>query len=247
MKALNMSRGDLPEIFVNDFRANGYLPAVLLNFLALLGWSPGGDKERMTVDEMVQLFSLDQIGKSNAKFNREKLLAFSTEAFTAAGPKGLLPAMRDYLSVNPDSPLNGADDEQLENVLHMNAGFHILREADEKSGFLFLADDQVQLRPEAVEKVLRKDNGAGLSALVAIRPVLAAVAEWNAHALEEAINAHCTATGAKLGKVAQPIRVAVSGSTISPPIFQTLEFLGRERSLRRIDRTIESVQAAGHS
>ncbi|MGA2232916.1 MAG: glutamate--tRNA ligase [Tepidisphaeraceae bacterium] len=247
MKALNMSRGDLPEIFVHDFRENGYLPAVLLNFLALLGWSPGGDKERMTVDEMVQLFSLEQIGKSNAKFNREKLLAFSTEAFTAAGPKALLPPMRDYLSVNPDSPLNAADDEQLEKVLHMNAGFHVLREADEKSGFLFLPDDQVILRPDAVEKVLRKDNGAGLAALIAMRPVLAAVADWTSHALEEAINAHCTATGAKLGKVAQPIRVAVSGSTISPPIFQTLEFLGRERSLRRIDRTIETVQAAGHS
>jgi glutamyl/glutaminyl-tRNA synthetase len=235
MKALGFSPADLPEILVHDFRGNGYLPEVLLNFLALLGWSPGGDRERMSVEEMVQLFSLEQIGKSNAKFNREKLLAFSTEAFAAAIP---MAAMRDYLSVNPSSPLHAATDAQLEQVLKMNAGFHILREVDEKSGFLFQSDDEIVIRPDAAEKVLLKNDRQGLHALKAVRELLNNVTEWTAVKLEETIKTYSETSGLGLGKVAQPIRVAVSGTTISPPIFQTLEFLGRERSLRRIGRCL---------
>jgi glutamyl/glutaminyl-tRNA synthetase len=241
MKSLGFSPADLPEILIHDFRANGYLPQVLLNFLALLGWSPGGDKERMTVEEMVQLFSLEQVGKSNSKFNREKLQAFSTEAFAAAPPPVLLAAMRDYLSVNPLSPLNQASDEQLSRLLAMNAGMHILREVDEKSGFFFMPDEQIKLTPETAEKVLLKNDRQGLTALQSIRPVLAGVSEWTAEKLEAAIKSHGESTGLALGKIAQPIRAAVSGSTVSPPIFQTLEFLGREKSLHRIDKAIAAT------
>jgi len=243
MKSLGFSPAELPEILIHDFRANGYLPQTLLNFLALLGWSPGGDRERMTVAEMVELFSLEQIGKSNAKFNRDKLLAFNTEALAALPQPELLAAMRDYLPVNPASPLNTATDEQLSQMLAMNAGMHILREVDEKSGFLFVADEKITISPDAAEKVLLKNDRQGLSALKSVRPILAAVAEWKAESLEAAIKSHCESTGLALGKVAQPIRVAVRGTTISPPIFQTLEFLGRERSLARIDRCLVTFTA----
>jgi glutamyl/glutaminyl-tRNA synthetase len=243
MKVIGLSQDDLPEVLVHDFRAKGYLPEVLLNFLSLLGWSPGGDRERMSMAEMVQLFSLESIGRSNAKFNRDKLLAFSTEAFAAASPEKLVNALRDYLAVNPASPLNSATDQQLAEVLKMNAGFHILREVDEKSGFLFVADDSIVIRPDA-EKVLLKNERQGLESLKSVLGVLSSVTEWSAHALEAAIKSHCEATGAALGKVAQPIRVAVSGSTISPPIFQTLEFLGKERSLHRINRCLQHSGAA---
>jgi glutamyl/glutaminyl-tRNA synthetase len=241
MRALGYSPADLPEILVHDFRSNGYLPQVLLNFLALLGWSPGGDRERMSVPEMVQLFSLESIGKSNAKFNREKLQAFSTEALAAATSDTLVAAMRDYLSVNTNSPLSAATDAQLAEMIKMNAGMRMLREVDEKSGFLFLPDERIVVRPDAAEKVLLKNDRQGLNALQAAKAVLAAVTEWTAEKLEAAIKAHCEATGLALGKIAQPIRVAVSGTMISPPIFHTLEFLGRERSMRRIDRCIEEL------
>jgi glutamyl/glutaminyl-tRNA synthetase len=244
MQALGYSLSELPEILVHDFRANGYLPETLLNFLALLGWSPGGDRERMSVQEMVQLFTLEGVGRANAKFNREKLVAFSTEAFAAAPADALVAAMKDYLSVNPNSPLNSATDAELAAVLKMNAGFRILREVDEKSGFLFIPEEKFTVRPDAAEKVLLKNERQGLDALKAVRAVLAGVSDWSAHALESAIKSHCEATGAALGKIAQPIRVAVSGSTISPPIFQTLEFLGRDRSLNRIDRCIMATEVA---
>jgi glutamyl-tRNA synthetase len=238
MKAVGLRESDLPEIMVHDFRKNGYLPEVLNNFLALLGWSPGGDRERMTMDDLVNLFSLEGVGKANSKFGRDKLLAFNTEAGTALPMSRMIPAMRDYLSVNPDSPLRDASDGDLEKILKMNHGFHILREVDEKSRFLFTPDEQIEYAPDAVEKVLKKNEAQGATALREIRPILESADPWTTANLENAVKAYCESKQLGLGKVAQPIRVAVSGSAVSPPIFETLEFLGKARTLARIDRCL---------
>jgi glutamyl-tRNA synthetase len=238
MDAIGMKESDLPEILVHDFRRNGYLPEALLNFLALLGWSPGGDREHMTRDEMVALFSIEGIGKSNAKFDRTKLLAFNTKAAETATPQRLLEAFKDYLSVNPDSPLNGAADAALARLLQMKKGFRLLREVDEASRFLFTPDEQIAYQPDAVEKVLKKGDTPGLTALRELRPILDGVGDWTAPSLEAAVNRYCEQKGLGLGKVAQPLRVAVSGGTVSPPIFESLELLGRERTLRRIARCL---------
>lgn len=240
MHAIGLSSGDLPEILVHDFRKNGYLPEALLNFLALLGWSPGGDRERMSMDEMVELFSLDRVGKSNPKFDRTKLLAFNTEAAAAAPIERLVRAFRDYLSVNPESPLNAADDATLARLLQMKKGFRLLREVDETSRFLFIADDQIIYAADAVEKVLIKQNG--LSVLRDLKPVLSGISSWTAASLDGAVKGHAERAGLGIGKIAQPLRVAVSGTTISPPIFESLEFLGREHVLARIDRCLARVR-----
>jgi glutamyl/glutaminyl-tRNA synthetase len=238
MKVVGLTEGDLPEIMIHDFRHKGYTPEVLNNFLALQGWSPGGDLEHMTVEKMVELFSLDRINSASPKFNREKLKSFSTDFFAKAPMPRQVSALRDYLSVNPASPLNRATDEELAKLLHMNAGFHVLREVDEKSSFFFTADDKIEYAPEAIEKVLKKNEKQGLNALIAIQPILAETKEWTATALEAAVKNYCETTGLGLGKVAQPIRVAVSGTAVSPPIFESLEFLGREKTLARIARCI---------
>ena len=88
----------------------GYFPETLNNFLALLGWSTGDDRERLSMQELVELFTLDRVGRANAKFDYKKLQAFNTEAADAASPARLLAGMKDYLSVNPDSPLNAASE-----------------------------------------------------------------------------------------------------------------------------------------
>jgi glutamyl-tRNA synthetase len=238
MRATGLKDSDLPEILVHDFRKNGYLPEALLNFLALLGWSPGDDRERMTMAEMVQLFSLDRIGKSNPRFDRGKLLAFNTEAAAAATPERLLAAFKDFLAANPDSPLNRADDADLARVLAMKKGFRLLRDVEEASRFLFVDDDEVVYQPDAVEKVLRKGEPSGLTVLRGIAPVLEGVRDWTATNLEAAVNRYCEQKSLGLGKVAQPIRVAASGGTISPPIFESLEMLGRDRTLARITRCL---------
>jgi glutamyl-tRNA synthetase len=237
MKVIGLRESDLPEILVHDFRSNGYLPQTLLNFLALLGWSPGGDKERLDIAQMVDLFSIGGIGKSNSKFDRDKLLAFNTEACAAVPVDRLVKGMRDYLSVNPDSPLNGATDQQLGRLFEMKKGIHTLREIDDLTGFFFVADDQIQFDPAAVEKVLRKQDG--LASLREMIPILQGVADWSAASLESMVKLWCEQKQLGLGKVAQPIRIAISGTTVSPPIFESLEFLGRERTLRRIERCLQ--------
>lgn len=238
MKVVGLTEGDLPEIMIHDFRRNGYTPEVLNNFLALQGWSPGGDREAMTMAEMIEFFGLDRINSANPKFNREKLRSFSTDFFAKAPMDRQLSALRDYLSVNPESPLNRASDSELAKLLHMNAGFHLLREVDEKSRFFFVADDSIQYALDAIEKVLKKNESAGLKALLAIEPIMADISDWTTAALEVAVKGYCDTSGLGLGKVAQPIRVAISGSAVSPPIFESLELLGKDRTLARIRRCV---------
>ncbi|HEX3358265.1 MAG TPA: glutamate--tRNA ligase family protein, partial [Tepidisphaeraceae bacterium] len=229
------------EILVHDFRKNGYLPEVLLNFLALLGWSPGGDREQMSLKEMVELFKIEGIGSSNAKFGRDKLLAFNTDACAKAPPERLVAGMKDYLSVNPESPLNKASDEQLAKVLQMKAGFRTLRQVDEASGFLFIEDDKIEYDPAAIEKVLLKQDKQGAAVVADLTGLFSASTDWSAHALEAVVQQYCDQKQLALGKVAQPIRVAISGSTISPPIFQSLEMLGKASTMARMKRCLEQV------
>jgi glutamyl/glutaminyl-tRNA synthetase len=242
MLVIGLRESDLPEVLVHDFRKNGYIPEVLLNFLALLGWNPGNDLEKMSMDEMVKLFSIEGIGKSNAKFDRAKLISFNTDFCAAAPLTRLVPAFRDFLAVNADSPLNRADDAQLGRLVDIKRGFHTLRDLDDKTRFLLLGDAQIEFDTGAVDKVLLKGEKQGLKALADLRPLLAGVSDWQHAAIEAIVNEYCTKTNLGLGKVAQPIRVAISGNTISPPIFETLEFLGKNATLRRIDRCLAVVK-----
>ena len=240
MRVVGMKESDLPEILVHDFRKNGYLPEALLNFIALLGWNPGGDRERMSVEEMVRLFSLERIGVANPKFSRDKLLAFNTEALSASTPERRVRAMRDYLAANSDSPLNSATDDQLARLLKMKPGIRLLREIDEQSRFFFIATEQIQYDPDAVEKVLRKQGG--LEALRDLLPVLRELKSWDPPAIEAAVKSYAEGRQLGLGKVAQPIRIAISGTTISPPIFESLEFLGQKTIVERIERLLKTIQ-----
>src|SRR5207244_2304449 len=159
----------------------------------------------MSMQEMVELFSIEGIGKSNAKFDRAKLLAFNTEAAAGASGARLMEAFRQYLDSNPDSPLNGKDNATLERILVMKKGFRTFREVDEASRFLFVGDEEIQFDPTAVEKVLRKGGGAGWSALRDIRAVLQKVEPWRAHEIEEAVKQYWEVEQMGLGTWGQPI------------------------------------------
>lgn len=238
MPHVGLSPADLPAISVHDFRKAGYLPEVLNNFLALLGWSSGTDRERYSMDELVKEFSLERVGRANAKFDYKKLSAFNTETLDTAPAERVLAGMRDYLACNPASPLNGAGETELRPLLTMNAGFRVFAEVDEKSRFFFLGDDAITFDEKAVEKVLRKGEPSGLEFLRLLRDRLSALNAWTIASLEATIKGLCEELSVGLGKIAQPARVAVSGGTVSPPIFDTLAFLGRERTLRRVDRCL---------
>jgi glutamyl-tRNA synthetase len=245
MQGRKLSKRD-GDVDVHSFRKAGYLPEALLNFIALLGWRPAGDVERMTLREMIDRFSIDRIGKANAKFDRDKLLAFNTDAAAAATPDRLLAGFADYLSLN-DTPIPAGDEAMLRRLLEITRGFRTFADIPAKCGVLFGPDDGFGYDDQAVKKVLEKADAAGYAVLADLRDKLAAF-DWStgAEGLEKFLADYCQAANVGLGKVAQPLRVAVTGTTISPPIGQTLDILGKAKTLARIARCLAARQA-GHA
>jgi glutamyl-tRNA synthetase len=235
-KALKEGRQP-PEIDVHDFRLAGYLPEAVTNFIALLGWSPGDDREFFDLKELTAAFSIDRVGKANARFDREKLLSFNTTWAARLTPERLLEAFKDYIRVT-DSPMRTASDELLRTILRVCAGFRTFRQVEEKVRFLFLTDDAIEYEPKAVQKVLAKNNGEGYAVLSELLPALHDLRDWSAASVEKFIQSICEQRAVALGQVAQPLRVAVTGTTISPSIHDTLSLLGRERTLLRVDRCL---------
>lgn len=224
----------IPEIDVHDFRLSGYLPEALVNFVALIGWSPGGgDREIFTRQEMIEGFAFDRINKTAGRFDREKLLAMSTLYCAEAAPARLLEAFRDWARVS-GSPMGNLDDAVLGESLRVCKGFRTFRDVENKAGALFVPDEQLQYDAEAVRKVLEKKEGQGYAMLRLLPPLLQTLEPWTADAIDAAIKELCEKENLKLGDVAQPLRVAVSGKTISPAIGETLVLLGRERTIRRV-------------
>jgi len=235
----------LPEIEIHDFRMSGYLPEVLVNFIALLGWSPGDDREKFTLAELCRAFSIERVGKTNARFDRDKLLAFNTTALEAAPLERKLAGLRDWVRVNEPGPLTGLDDALLGRLIELCRGFRTFADIEYKCGALFVPHESLRYDPKAVREVLLKGERAGVKVLQELRAPLAELAEWSVACLDELIRGFAQQRGLGLGKVAQPLRVAVTGTTVSPQISETLELLGRERTLRRIERALETAASAG--
>jgi glutamyl-tRNA synthetase len=236
MQGRKLSKRD-GDVEVHSFRQAGYLPEALVNFLALLGWRPGGNQEKITLDQLVELFGVDRIGKSNAKFDRDKLLAFNTDAISEAEEDRLLAAFQDYLSLNETS-IPSDDEDLLRHVVRCNRGAKTLADIPARCGVLFIDDEDVEYDPKSVKKVLAKNESAGFAVLGRARDELADV-EWAAEALEAWMNAFAERMALGMGKIAQPLRVAVTGTNISPPIFDTLLLLGKDKTLARIDRCLQ--------
>jgi glutamyl-tRNA synthetase len=240
-------RVELPEINVVDFFRSGYLPETMLNFLALLGWSPGdpsslrsaaaGRKEIMSVDELVGSFDLSRLTKSNSLFDRKKLVAFNTEHIKMTPPDKLLGHFKAYLKA-VDSPVLSSNDETLMRLLRINEGAQTLAMIEHKSRFLFTGDDEIRYDEKAVQKVLLKDNG--LAMLKIVRDKLAQMDEFTEQGIEDMLRSLAEEKGVGLGKVAQPLRVAICGTTVSPPIFDSVEMLGKERTIKRINIALDN-------
>ncbi|MBT3200846.1 MAG: glutamate--tRNA ligase [Phycisphaerales bacterium] len=229
-RKLSKRDGDV-EVFA--FRQAGYLPEAMINYLALLGWNPGNDIERFSMAELIELFTPERVGKTNAKFDRDKLLAFNTDAIAAASEDRLLEAFKDYLSIN-ETPIPSDDDDLLRRILRANKGFRTFADIIAKSGILFDADAVIEYEPKAVKKWLAKGDGAGWVMLAELRGRLDDC-EWTVEAIDQLIADICQQHDIGMGKVAQPIRVAVTGRAVSPSIGETLTFLGKEQTLLRIE------------
>ncbi len=226
----------LPEINIVDFSRSGYLPETMVNFLALLGWNPGDNREIMAVDELVKAFDLSRLTKSNSLFDRQKLLAFNTEHIKMISREKLLQHLKDYLNV-VESPVAVADDERLCEIIKLCEGARTLAQIEQKSKFLFIDNDKIEYDEKDVKKVLLKSDGLAILAIV--RDRLAAMEELTEQAIETMLRGLAQEKQVGLGKVAQPLRVALCGTTISLPIFDSVRMLGKANTLKRIDNTLK--------
>jgi glutamyl-tRNA synthetase len=218
-------------VSVLQYREDGFLPEALLNYLVRLGWSHG-DQEVFSMDEMVQHFDIHDVNKSASAFNPEKLLWLNQQHMQRATPEHLA----KYLT--PQLEAVGVTNADLAKVvavaLAQRERAKTLKEMAANSLFFF--------RDFAAydEKSAKKNLTAEAAPIMqAVRDALAALGEWRAAGIHGVIEQVAAAKAVGMGKVAQPIRVAVSGTAVSPPIDATLEILGRETVLMRIDRAIE--------
>ena len=226
----------LPEINIVDFFKSGYLPETMVNFLALLGWNPGDNREIMPIGELIESFDLSRLSKANSLFDRKKLLAFNMEHLKMTPPEKVLEHFRAYLKT-VNSPVNSADDELLSKIIKLCEGTRTLFDMERKSRFLFFDNNEIQYDEKSVKKILLK--GDGLAVLAIVREKLAAMEQLTEQGIEDMLRSLAEEKQVGLGKVAQPLRVAICGTTVSLPIFESVQMLSKENTLARIDTTLK--------
>jgi glutamyl-tRNA synthetase len=221
-------------VSVMQYREDGFLPEAVLNYLVRLGWSHG-DQEVFSREEMVQLFDIKDVNASASAINPQKLLWLNQHYIKTGDLKRLSQELGWHLGrmgvdVSKGPALEGLVKAQQERA-------KTFKEMAEGSRFFF--EEPKEYDPQAAAKNLTPDV---LSALMILREKLVALPDWTSPALHAALNDTAEGLGLKLGKLAQPLRVAVSGGGVSPPIDATLELLGREVSLKRLDRALEYIK-----
>jgi glutamyl/glutaminyl-tRNA synthetase len=244
----------LPEIEVWDYRQSGYLPEAIVNFLALLGWSSGQksadgkDLEQFDMGFLAKHFALERIGKAPAKFDRVKLLSFNGDYLARLSDEAFERRLRAWASEHQaDLPakLGVLAPDRLAMLVRMGKPrCKTLREFARVIAFALVADDAVEFDPAAVEKHLKAEGGAGAALLAAFRERLMAVEPFESGPIDAALAALVAEKGVKIGAVAQAVRIAATGGTVSPPLGETLAALGRASVLRRIERCLGGIASA---
>jgi len=222
-------------VSVIQYRDDGFLPEALLNHLVRLGWSHG-DQELFSLDQMIELFDIDQVNKSATAFNTDKLLWLNQQYLIHGEPGRIAHLLSPHMGRLGIDPAQGPD--LVEVVRTQQGRAQTLVELAQISAFFYRDFDQYDERSAA--KHLRSEAQAPLTAA---RAALAALPDWTPEAIHQTAEAIAETTGLKLGKVAQPLRVAVVGRAASPGIDVTLHLVGREACLRRIDRALRHVDS----
>ncbi|MFB9430437.1 glutamate--tRNA ligase [Streptoalloteichus tenebrarius] len=226
------------------YRERGFLPEGLLNYLALLGWSIADDRDVFSLAEMTEVFDIGRVSANPARFDLKKAEAINAAHLRALPAEDFVERVLPHLRAAGVLPAE-VDDEQravLTAIAPMvQERCVVLGDAAGMVGFLFADEETFAPEPDAAAKMLGADAEPVLRASV---DALGGLSEWTAAAIEEALKgALVDGLGLKPRKAFGPVRVAVTGRTVSPPLYESMELLGRERSLGRLGRALASVSA----
>lgn len=218
----------------SGYRESGYLPEAVINFLALLGWNPGNDKEIMPMDELIHLFSLEKCSKSGAKFDFEKGKWFNHQYIQLSSNKEIANIFYPMLE-EKDVDVNIEYVETVVGLVKERVNF--VKELWEQSFFFFKAP--VEYDEKVVKKRWKEDSPVLMTELV---DVLKNIDDFSAHNQEEVVKAWIESKGYHLGNIMNAFRLAVVGESKGPHMFDITATIGKEETLSRIERAIREIK-----
>ena len=219
---------------VTEYRNLGFLPEAMINYLVRLGWSHG-DQEFFTRDELIKVFDLENIGKSAGVFDLDKLTALNAEHIMAAAPRELVAPLKPFMEAAGIEVEAGDYIEQVIETLQPRS--KTLKDMAQAALFYYQSD--IEYDEKAAKKFLK---AAALEPLTILTAKLEALETYDQSGLEDVFKAVMDETELKLGKIAQPVRVALTGRTASPGIFEIIAIMGKERVVPRLRKAIGFIE-----
>jgi glutamyl-tRNA synthetase len=223
------------EVSIAWYREQGFLPEAICNYLALLGWSPGDDRENITMSELVELFTIERVNSSPARFDMKKLEAINGDKIRALSPEQFLERSLPFLLASKVISGKAEEIEIVKSALEIIQE-RIVKLAEIPAMLSFLFKENFKVTPEELSKIT--DEASQEVLRVALSKV-ESLASWDHASIEACLRtALIEELGLKPRVAFSAIRIAVTGSHISPPLFESLQLLGRERSINRIKAVI---------
>jgi glutamyl-tRNA synthetase len=222
---------------VATYIEQGYVPEAVRNYLCLLGWSPKDNREKIEIDEVVNLFELEKINRRNAAFDLDKCFWLNGQYIAQMSLDRFIELVRPFLE---KADIEVSDKNYLRAVLSIiKEKIKLLSDVSEWTRYFFIED--YEFDPAAVQKVFGKAEAA--ERLIALRDEFTRIENWNLETLESALKNLSQKLGCRTGDLVHPARVAVSGRSVGPSLYHMLEVMGKERVLKRFQRMISQLGA----
>jgi glutamyl-tRNA synthetase len=220
----------------SGYRETGYLPEATVNFLALLGWNPGNDKEILALEEMIDLFSLEKCSKSGAKFDYKKGIWFNHRYIQMKSNEKIVEMFSDILNRMEIAPQPHEKLSKITSLVKERVNF--IKELWDQSSFFFVAPEVYD--EKTVRKRWKPDSALHLAELL---PVLESVADFTAKPTEEAVIAWIESNNYHLGNIMNAFRLALVGESKGPHIFDITEILGKDETIRRLRKAVRDIKS----
>ncbi|NUO07384.1 MAG: glutamate--tRNA ligase [Candidatus Brocadia sp.] len=222
---------------VTEYRDKGYLPHALVNFLALLGWSPGNDQEIISIPEMIEKFTLKRANKTSAQFNNIKLDWMNGQYIKNTPVEQLTPEVKGFFEKS-GIDMTGITPQWLFDFVKLyHERFKTFQDLLNQTRFFFV--DVIEYDQAAINKFLKKEGVCEL--LKEVNSAISQADTFDKKTLEDSLRTLTERLGVGFSKLAQPMRVAITGKSVSAGIFETMELLGKEKTLKRLDYTIKNL------